>query len=171
MVVAPPRLLRQPQEGSEVARRMGGVHHQDLRRPDQFDHRREVPDRIIADAAVERGVDGQRVGPDQQRMPIRPGARDHLEGEVGTGAGMVLGHDRLAERGRDGAGEGAAEDIQAAARRDRDHDPDRALGPGGLGAERQGQRGGAKDKEAAPGQGRAGGGGRVHGSFFFFARI
>src|SRR5262249_20176421 len=76
----------------------------------------------------ERLVDRVTVAGEQQRVAVGRDTRDQLGGDVRSGAGAVLDHDLptevLAERLCDDAREG----VDAAARREADHESDLAAG-------------------------------------------
>ena len=134
------RLPRPGDEPRHVPGGRGGIDHQHLGRAHRFDDRGEVPHRVEAHAGIDRRVDGERVGPDHQRQPIRPAAGDQFEGEVAAGAGMVLDHHGLPDARGKVPPEQPGEDVLAAARRHRHNDadgpvrrPGRGLGDGEAG--------------------------------------
>ncbi len=87
--------------------------------------RRKIGARVIADIGVDRRIDGERAGGDQQRVAVR-GRADDLAGRDGAaGAAAILDHHRLAQGGAHFLGDHAGDQVVAAARRVRHHESDR----------------------------------------------
>ena len=87
--------------------------------------RRKIRARIVADIGIERGIDGERAGRDQERVAVGPALCDLARRDGAAGAAAVLDHDRLAEHGTHLFRDHARDEIVAAARRIRDHKRDR----------------------------------------------
>ena len=107
-------------ERDEVRRGLG-LH----RRIDEEEHRsgadqtdrREVADRIVMHALLDRRNDGVRHVGEQQGIAVRRGFGGDLDAEAAAGAGTVVDDDRLAERFRQRLAEQAGKHIRAAAGR------------------------------------------------------
>ena len=118
-----------------AARRHGRVHHEQARAEcDQRDGG-EVAHDVEGQVAVERGVGGVRAhGRHHQGVAVGGAAGHVLGGDVAGGAGAVLHHHGLAQPGGDALRHHAGGGVGAAARREADHEADRAVGtPGGAG--------------------------------------
>src|SRR5690606_40829243 len=87
----------------------------------------------------------RRVGRDEQRVPVRLGARDILRGNGRVGAGLVFHHHLLAQNVAQFGGKNAAHGVGARACRKRHHQADRFV--------RVGRRRGAGRREGRGGQG------------------
>ena len=92
--------------------------------------RRKIGERVVGERAVERAVDRQRRTPDQHRVAVRVGPRDHLGADIGAGAAFVLDHDllapRLGKRIGDDAGDGVGRPARCI-RHDDTHESARPL--------------------------------------------
>ena len=90
------RLLDEVLRGVGTEGRIGDQHERRLRIERQ---RHEVLLGVVVDLLVERRVDRQnRRGGDDERVPVGRGARHVLRRQHQRRAGLVLDHDRLAER-------------------------------------------------------------------------
>ena len=138
----------QGEEFGQRPHREGGLDGEDLRAADAVDDRREVAQRIKAGAAIHRRVDGQRIPPGEQRVAVRRGAGDQVEGDVAARRALAFHHETLADDLRQVAGQQPCQRIDTAARGDRDDQPDRPGGPG-LGRGRADQGGKAEGAEGA----------------------
>ena len=91
-------------ERDELGERRGrdlGLADHDGRQADQRGDRREVLDRVVTEARVERRVDRQRAGiAEHQHMAVWRRLGDHVGGDDAAGARHVLDDERLAERWR-----------------------------------------------------------------------
>jgi hypothetical protein len=140
----PPGLARRAPE--DIGRRAEGA------------DRRETLGQGVGEAGVDRRVQHDRVGREEQRQPVRRGTRDDLGGDRGRRARPVLHHHRLAPGGLQAVRRDAADEVGRPAGREADQQPDRAVGPGGLcagggGGDQGGQR---KQRAARRGGGRHG---------------
>ena len=86
--------------GDEFGDRLGGdrrMHHDDVGQPRGADNRRDVPNEVETEIAVERGIDRVRGHDLQQRVAIGGRSGDRLGPDVAAGAGAVLDDELLAE--------------------------------------------------------------------------
>jgi hypothetical protein len=100
------------------------VHHEQVGLGEDR-NRRQIAQRIVRELAVERHVDRHRGGVDQQRVAVGRGLRDQLVGDVGAGPRSVLDDHRLAEELGELRREQPRVDVDAAAGRETDDEPDR----------------------------------------------
>ena len=109
--------------GLEAAR---GVHHRHVRDGAERNDAGEVAHRIVAEIGIGRGRRRMRGGLDQQRVAVGLGLDDGGGADRAAGAAAVLDHDGLAELARQRVHHDAPDDVERAARRERDHGPDLA---------------------------------------------
>jgi len=119
---------RTSNERVERLRGQAGMHRHEMRRRPHHPDRGEIGCRIIGQLPVQTLVDGLRsVGADEQRVTVGLGARCFCGSEIAAGAGLVLDHDRLAERGFQMFRQQPCREIGASSRWKR-HDDDNGLG-------------------------------------------
>ena len=77
-----------------------GMHDQHRRHRHQRGDRREIAQRVVAEVRIEHDIDRHRAGiAEHQHMAVGRRRRHHLGGDHAAGAGNVLDHEGLAERG------------------------------------------------------------------------
>lgn len=89
---------------------------------------REVAQCVVGELAVERGIDRERPRRDQQRIAVGRGARDDLGAYDLVRARAVVDDDVLPDPFGYLLARDAADCVDRAAGRRRDHQPDRPLG-------------------------------------------
>ncbi len=115
-------------------------HREDVGEKADLGHRLEVPDRVVGDLVVEAGIDGERIGRQQQRVAVGAGARDEGEADIAAGAAAVLDHDRLPQRVAQRLLDDARDDVVGSSRRKRHDQRHRPLGIGCRGTRRRQRR-------------------------------
>lgn len=91
--------------------------------------RREILQRIVGQLLVERLVRGQRAGgAHQQGVAVRGGVRGRRGADIAAGAGAVVDHEGLSERGRHAVEQDARDHVAGAAAGKRHEHLDRAGG-------------------------------------------
>ncbi|CUI28541.1 Uncharacterised protein [Achromobacter ruhlandii] len=124
-----------------------GTDHQHVGHGGQQRDRREILDRVIRDARIQRRVDAVRAGGrQQQRIAVGRGRCHLLGGDGAVGAALVVDHDGLPQRLRRLGRHRAGQDVGGAAGRMR-HDQRDGLGGKGLrvrGRQRRQQTGGGE---------------------------
>jgi hypothetical protein len=143
---------RQGEELLEIHCRQARPYHQNLSCPHGLQDGGEIPQRVIAQPRIDRGVDGQAVPADEQGQPIRPGPGDQFEGDIPSGSGVVFHNHRLAKHRCKMAGDQPRQRVEAASRRYRDDQPDGAVGPPARGGGRAGLRPGGGGSGCEAGQ-------------------
>ncbi|MNV61596.1 hypothetical protein D3C71_1541090 [compost metagenome] len=109
-----------------------GADHQHVRHRGQQRDGREVLDRVVRNARIQRRVDAMRAGGgQQQRVAVRRGRGHLLGGDGAVGAALVLDDDALAQRLARFRRDRARQDVRRAARRVR-HDQRDGFGRIGL---------------------------------------
>ena len=110
------------------ANRRRGVHHQHGRVEGDAGDADEVAQRVVR-RRLEMRIDGGDAGGGEiERVAVRRALGDELGADRAVGAGAVLHHDRLAERRAQLVGEEPRHEVGGAARREADHQLDRAGG-------------------------------------------
>ena len=137
-----------------------GAHHDRERHGRDQPHRREVLHGVVGQARHDRRRDGQVARlRDHERVAVRLRLGGRVQAEGSAGAGLVLHDDLPAQRRRQLVAHDPAEDVGAAARRERDDEADRLVGVAGLGQRGAGESGGEDDG----GRGRGTGCPAIHG--------
>ena len=124
--------FREGDELLQVLRRQRRLRDHHVRHRRDQAHRREVLHRVVVDLRVQRRADGERRRDQHDGVAVGRRPRRRLGADVAAGAAAVLGHHRLAEARRQPLGDQPAEDVGAAAGRERQDEADRARGPGVL---------------------------------------
>ena len=111
-------------------------------RLDQRGDRGEVLDRVVAEARVERRIDGERAGiAEHQHMAVGRRLRHHVGGDDAAGARHVLDDERLAERRGEFLREQPRQHVRIAAGTGGRDQPHRSGRPGLVLRHRRGRRG------------------------------
>jgi hypothetical protein len=117
-------------EGDELLHRLHrhrGVHHHDVRAEGEDRYAGQIA-RVVVELGIERHVDDQRGGVDEQRVTVGRGLRNVFVGDVGARAGTIVDDHLLAQVLAQLGREQARVDVDAAAGREADDQPDRLAG-------------------------------------------